>query len=45
MRINRFYSGSSPHIDLIVSVPAQLKLDIDDDSGDIFDVIGLINKV
>ena len=30
-----FYSGSSPHIDLIVSVPAQLKLDIDDDSGDI----------
>ena len=30
-----FYSGSSPHIDLIVSVPSNLKLDIDDDSGDI----------
>ena len=30
-----FYSGSSPHIDLIVSVPSNLNLDIDDDSGDI----------
>ncbi|WP_462146304.1 DUF4097 family beta strand repeat-containing protein [Pseudoalteromonas gelatinilytica] len=30
-----FYSGSSPYIDLIVSVPSNLKLDIDDDSGDI----------
>ncbi len=30
-----FYSGSSPHIDLIVSVPSKVKLGIDDDSGDI----------
>ncbi|KTF15963.1 DUF4097 family beta strand repeat-containing protein [Pseudoalteromonas sp. H103] len=31
----RFYSGQSPHIDLVVTVPSNLMLDIDDGSGDI----------
>ena len=30
-----FYSGQSPSIDLVVTVPNNLKLDIDDGSGDI----------
>ena len=30
-----FYSGQSPHIDLVVTVPSNLNLDIDDGSGDI----------
>lgn len=30
-----FYSGQSPHIDVVVTVPSNLNLDIDDGSGDI----------
>ncbi|KPZ56158.1 hypothetical protein AN391_02307 [Pseudoalteromonas sp. P1-13-1a] len=29
-----FYSGQSPHIDVVVTVPSNLNLDIDDGSGD-----------
>ncbi len=30
-----FYNGQSPHIDIIITVPSNLNLDIDDGSGDI----------